>query len=250
MKNKIDFIITGAQKSGTSAAYYYLDNHAQVEMAANKELHFFDNDTRFSSLRHPYHDYSEYHKYFDFTSGKKVYGECTPSYIYYEPVMQRIHQYNPDIKLVTLLRNPVTRAFSGWNMEMQRAETEDFAYCIQHEKERLQTGDSFHKIYHSYIDRGYYAQQIKRIYQFFDKKQCLFIKYEDFLAHQEVILYKMFDFLGISSDNYDYQYKVAHKRTYDRTITKEEKDYLLNVYKDDIIEVEQLLGWNCDDWKV
>jgi sugar diacid utilization regulator len=34
--------------------------------------------------------------------------------------MQRIHDYNPSIKLIILLRNPIDRAFSHWNMQRDR----------------------------------------------------------------------------------------------------------------------------------
>jgi hypothetical protein len=44
-------------------------------------------------------------------------GECTPSYLYWQLTAERIWKYNPKIKLLVLLRNPIDRAFAHWNMQ-------------------------------------------------------------------------------------------------------------------------------------
>ncbi len=56
-KRKIDFIIAGTQKGGTTALDYYLRKHPEIGMGNRKELHFFDNETNFSESNTNYSKY-------------------------------------------------------------------------------------------------------------------------------------------------------------------------------------------------
>ena len=100
---KIDFIIIGTQKGGTSALDHYLRQHPEIGMGKKKEIHFFDDEKIFSKTDI---NYNKYHDYFDFSIEKKVYGEATPIYIYWDQSCKRIWKYNKDIKLIAILRNP------------------------------------------------------------------------------------------------------------------------------------------------
>ena len=52
--------------------------------------------------------------------------------------MQRIWNYNPKIKLLILLRNPVERAFAHWNMQRYKGiEPLDFFDAIREEETRI-----------------------------------------------------------------------------------------------------------------
>lgn len=247
MKNKkIDFLIIGTQKGGTSALDEYLRQHPEIGMAHKKELHFFDNDTLFSEKEV---DYSIYENAFDFSKNNKVYGESTPIYLYWEPCCKRIWEYNKDIKLIAFLRNPIDRAFSQWNMEYARnAEKESFTYCIHNESKRIEeTLTRQHRVF-SYIDRGCYAEQIRRYKRYFSDEQLLFIKYEAFKKNQEKGLRKVFDFLNVDQDSYIFNEKIVHKINYHYEMKAEDKNYLITVFQDDIREVERLLQWDCRDW--
>lgn len=243
---KIDFLIIGTQKGGTSALDHYLRQHPDIGMANKKELHFFDDEKVFSSTKT---DYRLFHDQFDFSTHKKVYGEATPIYLYWAPSCQRIWQYNPNIKLIAILRNPTNRAFSHWNMEFDRKfDTESFEYCIKNERKRCMDAlPQQHRIY-SYTDRGFYAEQIRRYRRYFPDKQLLFIKYEDFKSEQENALNNIFNFLGVSPDKFSYKKETIHQRQKHATISEAEKKYLLNLYQDDIRSVEKQLNWDCSDW--
>ena len=41
---KIDFIVVGAQKAGTTTLDAYLRQHPNIQMGANKEIRFFDDE--------------------------------------------------------------------------------------------------------------------------------------------------------------------------------------------------------------
>jgi len=113
-----NFIIIGAQKSGTTALYAYLMHHSNVKYANNKELHFFDFSQRWNSgLKH-------YLTQFDNHGSKAhastfVTGEASPSYMAMNGVCRRIRQLLPHTKILAVLRDPVKRAWSEFQMSVR-----------------------------------------------------------------------------------------------------------------------------------
>ena len=247
-KFKLDFIIIGAQKAGTSALDQYLRQHPKIEMAARKELHFFDNDTLF---RKDKMDYSIIGNAFPkFKKKKYIYGESTPSYIYWNFAIQRIKNYNPKIKLIAVLRNPTERAFSHWNMEASRnLENRSFKECIDEEIRLIKRGEKEQHKVKSYVERGLYSNQIEEIYSHFSRNQIFFVKYENFLENQKSVIQEVFTFLDLNSNIEEFNPVVSNKIPYSRIMEEEEKNILLSFFRNEIIEVEKLLNWNCNDWK-
>ena len=67
--------------------------------------------------------------------------------MYWNDSIKRIYNYNPEIKLIMILRNPITRAFSHWNMEFDRLkEQNDFFEAIQKEYSSIQKKKCISKI--------------------------------------------------------------------------------------------------------
>lgn len=125
---KVNFIIAGTQKGGTTALSAFLNQHPQISFAQVKEVHFFDTDYLFKAPPPPYHIY---HRHFKNKSGC-IFGEATPIYMYWNPAIKRIKDYNPDMKLIFILRNPIERAYSHYIMEYKRdAETLSFSEAIR-----------------------------------------------------------------------------------------------------------------------
>lgn len=166
---KAGFLICGTQKGGTSALDHYLRAHPEIGMAREKEVHYFDNDSHFLNAAP---DYAAYHAAFSPAPSHKILGEATPIYMYWHEAPRRIQEYNPEIKLIVLLRNPVQRAFSHWNMERARnLETLSFQDAIQNETGRCRTAlPGQHRIF-SYVDRGFYMAQLRRLWSFFPGKR-------------------------------------------------------------------------------
>ncbi len=243
---RIDFIVGGTQKGGTTALDHYLRKHPQIGMAKEKEVHFFDNEDAFSGTNI---NYSKYHMFFDLLKNKKIYGEITPKYLYWKPSCKRIYDYNPNIKLIFILRNPITRAFSHWNMEFDNnSENETFSSAIRIESERIKKSLPLQNRIYSYIDRGLYSDQIKRYKDYFPDNQLMFIKYEDYTANQEKTLNNIFGFLGVDANKFTFKYKTVHKRKKHSEISEEDKKYLIQIFKNDIHQVEKELNWDCSDW--
>lgn len=169
----VDFIIAGAQKGGTTALYDYLVEDPAICMARIKETHFFDDEAR--DWDRP--DYGDYHALFDAPEGRPC-GEATPIYIYWPQSLERIFTYNPAMRLIVLLRDPVERAWSHWRMEHFRGvEPLSFAEAIRGGRRRLLEGQPWgYDRVHSYVERGFYADQLERLFAIFPREQALILR--------------------------------------------------------------------------
>ena len=243
---RLDFVLVGAQKSGTTALHYFLSRHPKITMGDQQEIHFFDNDALFVSEP----DYEQLHKHYPLLAASTIAGDCTPSYVYHEPAMERIWQYNPKIKLLILLRNPVDRAFAHWNMQRFRGrEPLDFFDAVREEKTRIAGAPRAEARRFAYVDRGFYGQQLARLFKFFPREQVKAVKFEDFREKQRKTLASIFSFLGVKSPR-SVRSKDRNIVPYERAMNWEEKVFLHHLFAEDIAAVEQLLGWDCSDWKL
>jgi hypothetical protein len=176
-----DFVIVGAQKGGTSFLYYLLTRHPFVEPAARKELHFFDKSERFDNGA------GWYRRCFP-RSGLKdgrrsITGEASPSYLFDPPVPKRMAEVVPQARLITLLRNPIDRAYSHYQMQVKRG------------TEPLTFEEAIERQHSSYLSRGIYVDQLLRWFEFFSREQMLILKSEDFFEHPVETLKVVLNFL-------------------------------------------------------
>jgi hypothetical protein len=103
-----------------------------------------------------------------------------------------------------------------------------------------------HKRY-SYTDRGFYLEQLRRIWKYFPGEQVLVIKNEWLKEKPTTTLQKICNFLDITFfDSISIQN--MHSRPYPSLMTPEEKNYLRELYDEEIRNLEQALGWDCTDW--
>jgi hypothetical protein len=178
-----DFVIIGAQKGGTSFLYHLLTLHPLVEPAALKELHFFDNPELFD------HGAEWYRRCFPRLNSKdgqrSMTGEATPYYLFDPPVAKRMAQIVPQARLIALLRNPIDRAYSHYQMQVKRGtEPRTFEEAIEQQ-------------HSSYMSRGIYVDQLLRWFEFFGKEQMLILKSEDFFERPVETLKVVLTFLDL-----------------------------------------------------
>lgn len=240
------FLIAGAQKAGTSALHQYLRRHPQLFLPARKELHFFDNE----SLHWPGGDdlYDAYHQAFHEAAACSVWGEATPIYMYWWPSIARIYQYNPAIKLILVLRNPITRAFSHWNMESRRgAENLGFFEALQTEVERCRSAlPHQHRVF-SYVSRGHYCAQLQRIWNVLPTAQTLVLKHDDLLNNAPDTLDRIHAYLEVDHQAFSEE-ELLHALPYESSMSQEAKAWLLQHFEAEILQLEQTLQWDCSDW--
>ncbi len=244
-KPVVNFLVCGVQRGGTTALDHYLRQHSQICMASKKEVHYFDIEYNF---RYDNIFYSKYHSFFDPQPEHNIVGEATPLYIYWRYATRRIWEYNPKMKLIILLRNPIQRAYSHWNLNRERGdENLPFWEAIHIEEERKQQTRPYQDRTFSYLDRGFYSEQLRRISSYFSAEQILLIKSEDLEDTPQSEANRVFKFLNVT------QYKIQEKKKinaekYQKEMTSREKNYLNDFYSLEIQTLEKTLGWDLSDW--
>lgn len=121
-----NFLIVGAAKAGTTSLYYYLKQHPEVYMSPVKEPRFITAQFLKFPLRGIKDDkrenniiksFTEYKKLFENINNEKALGEASADNLYfYEDAIKYIKDYLGNIKIIIILRNPIERTFSSYQM--------------------------------------------------------------------------------------------------------------------------------------
>lgn len=250
MTDRIDFFIAGVQKGGTTALDAYLRQHPSIQMAKVKEVHHFDDESGVD-WSCPSHD--RLHEQFDWSVSQVIRGEATPIYTYWPASLERIQTYHPGAKLIVGLRHPAFRAYSHWKMETKRnADQIPFALAVSDEgRKRVSSApNGVHRVY-SYIERGFYSDQIERLFDSFPRRRVHFFRTDDLWRDTANTLNAITDFLGVPH----FPRHEAEPR-YVVPIDTREMDGLDRLYQigltaifeEDLIKTARLTNLDLDDW--
>lgn len=245
-KNKVSVFVGGAQKSGTRSIAQYLRNHPQIAVHRTKEGHFFDRPYNFEGVKTIQQALMEYHDGFEGSSKYDIKCDITPDYLFREGAVERIYHYNPKAVWIILLRNPIERAYSSWNMEVNR-ETEKFTFEDALDKElkgdpRNELEDRF-----LYIGRSRYYKQIKNLWTFFPKNQCIILPAEKVWQYPEASLKKIFNKISLPL-NLGLNYKHKHKGVYSSSISQNARLTLKEELSFELNDLYSFLGWDENPW--
>lgn len=237
-----NFLIIGAAKCGTSSLYDYLMQHPCVGKSLTKQIHFFDRyydrQTSWYKVCFPF----VWEKFFiEKIKGKKfATGEATAHYMTHPLAAKRAYEVVPDAKIIIMLRNPVDRAYSHYQMEKANNREElSFEEAIEKEPERIkgefeemlnnQNNSGRNYPHRAYIKSGEYLEQIKRWREYYPKNQFLIIKSEDFFHDPKKVTNQVFEFLGL--EPYELKkYEVVRKGNYPR-MKSETRKKLVEYFK-------------------
>lgn len=200
-----DYVIIGAQKAGTTSLHGYLAAHPQVNVSSVKEVHYFDKSYNYCRGE------NWYRWHFPLALGKnrhKLCGESSPFYLFCPVTPARMAELMPHAKIIVLLRNPVDRAFSHYQMTVSRnLEPLSFEDAIKAEPGRLADHrkwlihDSTHysSVYRdfSYLARGIYADQIIEWRKHYSPEQFLILESGEFFLDTAAVFDRVLDFLGL-----------------------------------------------------
>jgi hypothetical protein len=246
---KLDFVVAGAQKSGTTSLDAIFRHHPGIQMASVKETHFFDDEAL--DWRTP--DYAKLDSYFS-ADDERVRGEATPVTMYWRPAVRRLHAYSPKIKLILLLRDPVTRTFANWKKEYSKGrDTALFADAIRAFPDRVRAAaevEGLHRFY-SCVERGQYGGQLSYLMQFFPKTNIHCEIFEEFFSDRAVGLRRIAEFLDIDPfpDSIpDLCRHPSKEIEYPSKLGAEDTEYLSRLFRPDILAVEDLLGRRIPAW--
>ena len=254
-----DFLIIGAARSGTTSLYQYLTEHPSIIPGVGKEIYFFDK--KFKKGINWYKSFFPTKFSMAIIKNKQktkcITGEATPRYLHYPHAPKRIFEFLPKIKLIVLLRNPIDRAYSHYQMEVSSGNEElSFEESIEKEGERtkgimekMQDNENFYSVYFyrkSYLTRGLYYEQLKRWFKFFPRENFLILKSEDLYSNPSKIYQKSLDFLELPKHELT-SFKAHRMRKYS-TIKPKTREKLIDYFKPNNEKLYQLLGrdfnWN------
>ena len=244
---KVQFLIAGVQKGGTTALADYLRQHPQLHIPSSKELHVFDDESL------DWQDASavaaQLHSHFQDASAGCLWGEATPIYSYWWPALARIWAYNPAMQLILCLRNPIERAYSHWAMETGREwDTLSFPAAIASEAQRCRsTLPQQHRVF-AYISRGFYSEQLRRLWSFFPANQTLILRQELLLEDPVGTLNRVHHFLGVAALP-PMQSLRANSGRYSSPMDPALRAQLQELFNPEISQLEHLLGWDLSAWR-
>ena len=245
-----DFLCVGAQKSGSSTLYWWLKQHPQLSMSFDKESKFLDRHYKKGELW--------YRHQFPLASSEKLAGDNTPYYLFHPIVPQRAHSLCPDAKVIMILRNPINRAFSQYQMECRKGREvhTSFEAAIEGELERISMAKDelladplgYHHTFEntSYLSRGIYMDQIEEWLKWYKRDQMLILISETFFESPETALEEVYTFLNINQ-TLPSDFKSYNVSNYDN-MNEETRDDLRSFFKPHNERLEKFLGkklnWN------
>ena len=276
----VDFMIIGAMKSGTSTLAEILSMHPEVCFCQEKEPHFF---SKTSDWKANLEDYKNLYN----PQEEQICGEASTTYTCYpefnKNIWDDLYKFNPKLKLIYIMRDPVERIVSHY----------------MHNYLRSYTSESLEKAVLSqstYINRTRYFVHIRPYLDIFGKEQVLLLTFEELMANKKMTLNKIADFLNIDRakfydfenvhanksvgetkpdvriDNFrksnivnplkpfvpkylrtiasDFLYKMTEKKFNIRpNISEELKSVIWDLLILDVLEIEKLMGRKIIEWK-
>jgi hypothetical protein len=204
-KAKPNFFVVGAPKCGTTSLHEYLQRHPDVYMPFYKEPHYFGSDligSRFLQFRNKPEKYS---RLFHDTQNETRIGESSPWYLVSQRAAQEIKAYDPNAKIIMLLRNPVDMMYSMWSQFRYSGneQIETFEEALDAEPARKQ-GKQIRRAAHCvtglfYREMANYTQQVKRYFDAFGRDNIHVIIFDDFKSDTAGVYKGVLDYLELDS---------------------------------------------------
>jgi hypothetical protein len=194
--SELDLMIIGAQKAGTTSLLTYLRKHPQLNAHFGNEFSYFADEKSYKQgFQNAYNTY--------FTSKKgalknvaKNVTICTN-----ESAIQRLKHDFPNVKIVFILREPVSRTYSGYNMGVSQGWVH---HSFQDIISAVLSNDSKSDLYSLFVSLGLYTEQIEILLKYFQSSQIRFILFEEFKTNPSITCNRICKWLEVDPmDNED-----------------------------------------------
>jgi hypothetical protein len=313
MAKRPDFFVIGVVKGGSTSLYHYLDQHPEVYLPPIKETnHFAKADIHPENFLPEYaldvkldldayirqgmpeqvhiaHVDSDEHYFalYSKAQAEKALGDVSNSYMVCPSSAQTIHEFDPSAKLIVILRNPISRAWSQYLMNLREAKTLEKDFITELVRDAAQDPAGW-GVNHQYLELGNYGKQLERYLALFPKDQLKVVFYEAYRDHPSEVLADICRFLNID-DRFTFDFsskkntaslprsaalnKVLVKSGVIKTlkglvpkslrssfakvlysdkdlpsISDEEKAYLTSYYKEEVQQLSKLLNIEASDY--
>ena len=238
-----DLLVIGAQKAGTSALFDMLVKHPAIVPPARKELGFFSDDTAYAR------GWSHYLQQLPLRPlrgrGWRTL-DATPSYLAHPRAAERIRHHLPDVRLVAVLRDPVKRAYSDWNMfrQLQDHPVNAHLHDPRSFEEAMQQELTMPLERTHYLQRGCYAPQLERYIGLFPKDRLLLFTYPNFKKDPEGVVRAILEHMGLEMPRFDAPLREVRSnvRPYAEGIAPDMEERLRVFYAPHLAQLADLLG--------
>ena len=201
-----NFFIVGAPRCGTTAMYQYLRDHPDIYMAEYNEPHFFGSDLVGRNFEVFRGRLDAYLALFDGASGQKRIGERSTRYLHSTRAAAEIHAFDPDARIIVMLRSPVDMMYSIYYHQRMYSGTEDaptFEEALALEPERKagrHVPPGFRTVNGLlYRETARFAEQVQRYFDVFGREQVHVIIFDDVKEDTAGVYRRVLDFLGVDS---------------------------------------------------
>lgn len=178
----VDLMIIGSQKSATTTLFDILQTSNKVNGSSEKEPDFFSKNNWRSGLE-------KYHSLFSGeNSGLKL--EASTQYTFYphienKNIVKDIYEYNPSMKFIYIIRNPVDRIISAYMHSYQSG-------MVSGTIDEVILENKY------FIDVTRYAEQIKPYIEIFGREKILIIDFSDVVSNIDKTISEIEFFLGVN----------------------------------------------------
>ncbi|MBU2605861.1 MAG: sulfotransferase domain-containing protein [Alphaproteobacteria bacterium] len=243
----LDFAIAGVQKAGTTALAQYLGQNPEIYLPPTKETHYFRRAP--TAGRPADRPFSHLTRHFADAPQGALLGDATPVYLYWPNALELLQAHNQALRIVISLRHPVARAYSAWSMQVRRGrETLSFGEAIRDGRERVRQSPFGVDLFYSYVERGFYSNQMARLYSLFPKAQVFVLRSDDIRADSPV-LGNLQSFLGAAPCRLTpLVHNVQPGSLPAPPGLAADFEYLQGVFEKDMHETAILTGLDLADW--
>lgn len=198
-----NFFIVGAPKCGTTALYEYLNAHPDVFVCPIKEPHFFGSDFEGERFKRA-GGLEGYLRLFDAAGHTKRVGEASIFYLFSQRAAQEIHDFDPDAKIIALLRSPVEMLYS-WYYELRFQAEEPlttFQAALDAESKRKQGRQIPPRLFNMpeslhYRDLARFTEQVQRYFDVFGRDAVKVIIFDDLKTDTPGVYRQTLNFLDL-----------------------------------------------------
>lgn len=191
---RVNALIIGAGRSGTTTLYTYLKGHGDVCFSYIKEVPFFSLKEHFAKGE------KYYHSFFRKCGRAPVLASADTYLLMDQKAISRVKAYNPAMKILVMLREPVARAYSSYTYSVNFGHHKAYASFLDSmevEKEITREPDIVRRNNLGHFYGSLYYEHLSKWMEVFPREQLLLLKTSDLLEHPEKFSGDVCSFLGI-----------------------------------------------------
>jgi hypothetical protein len=194
-KLRVNALIIGAGRSGTTSLYAFLESHSDVCFSNIKEVHFFSIDELYNRGE------SYYHSFFRKCQGATVIASADTYLLMDHDAISRVYTYNPEMKIIVMLRDPVSRAYSSYNYSVNFGHHQEYAAFLDSLVVEKQIAGEANIVTRNNVGHFYgslYYEHLRKWTAVFPREQILLLKTSDLKENPQKFSKELCSFLNLS----------------------------------------------------